>query len=205
MSPRGQEQNKQMRTETLAKITDAASEVFAEYGYHGATMRQITRATGLSYGLVYYYFPSKEKIFCHLVDFALESSLAALIAALDTPGTAWEKIETLSAILVMNALTGESSRYFLIMLQAMTQGNSIPGLLNHITKGIEAYYEKLVPVIKEAQNSGEAVPGDPEVLAAAYFSFVQGLATLVYQGKGMEKKITPAILSNVLRKGDNYK
>jgi AcrR family transcriptional regulator len=103
MSPRGQVQNEHMRTEGLAKITNAALEVFAEYGYHGATMKQIARATGLSYGLVYHYFPSKAKIFRHLVDFALESSMNAMDTALNVPGTAWEKIENLSKILVKNA------------------------------------------------------------------------------------------------------
>ena len=78
MSPRGMEQNEQMRAEAHAKISAAALEVFAEYGYHGATMRQIAKAAGLSGGLVYHYFPSKEKIFRRLVDFALEGSLAGL-------------------------------------------------------------------------------------------------------------------------------
>ncbi|MGB7537149.1 MAG: TetR/AcrR family transcriptional regulator [Anaerolineales bacterium] len=201
MSPRGKAQNEHMRAEALAKINAAALEVFAEYGYHGATIKRIAQATGLSYGLVYHYFPSKEKVFLHLLDFALESSFLALDAALDAPGTAWEKIENLSAILVQNAITGESSLYFLLVQQAMTQRKGIPGLHNRIEERIAVYYKKIVPFIVRAQKSGDAVKGDPTVLAAAYFSFVQGLSLLVFQGKGMEKKITPGILSNVLRNG----
>jgi len=199
MSPRGQIHNEQMRTEALAKITGAALEVFAEYGYHGTTMKQIARVTGLSYGLVYHYFPSKEEIFRHLLDIALEAPMLALNAALDGPGTAWEKIEKLSALLVQNAFTGESSLYFLFVIQAMTQGKSISGIPEIFESHLTAYYEKIIPVIIQAQKSGEAVEGDPGALAAAYFSLIQGLALLVFQGKGMEKKITPQILSNVLR------
>ncbi len=140
MSPRGRARNEHMRDEALAKIISAALGVFAEYGYHGATMRQIARATGLSYGLVYHYFPSKENIFRHLVDFALDSTIAAMHAVLDAPGPAWEKIKQYSAMLVKNALTGESALYFLIMLQAMTQGKSIPGLLAYIEKRTAAYF-----------------------------------------------------------------
>lgn len=201
MSPRRKEQNEQMRAEALEKIITAALTVFAEYGYHGATMRQIAQATGLSYGLVYHYFPSKEKIFCHLLDFALDGAIIAIEAAANATGTAWEKIENLSAHLVQNALTGESSLYFLIVLQAMTEGKSIPGLQDHLAERIAMYYEKLVPLIMEAQQSGEVTEGDPAVLAAAYFSFVQGLSLLVFQGKGMEKQITPGILTNVLSSG----
>jgi AcrR family transcriptional regulator len=199
MAPRGIEQNEHMRAEALGKITKAALEVFSEYGYHGATMKQIAQATGLSYGLVYHYFPSKEKIFRHLVDFALEGSITAMHALMDAPGTAWEKIEAYSAMVVSTMFSGETSLYFVIMLQAMTQGKRIPDLLDHISKRIEVYYEKFVPVIVEAQKSGDAVQGDPVALATAYFSFVQGLATLVFQGKGLEKKITPGILINLLR------
>ena len=83
----------------------------------------------------------------------------------------------------------------------MTQGKGIPGVRAQIDKRITAYYEKFVPFLIQAQKSGEAMPGDPVALTAAYFSYVQGLALLAFQGKGMEKKITPGMLSNVLRNG----
>src|SRR5512136_1164415 len=118
MSPRGKKLNEKMRSEAIAKITRAALIVFAEYGYHGATMEQIMRASGLSKGLVYHYFPSKEKIFIHLVDTALNISRNTWQAALDSPGTAWEKIEKLSENVVKIAFTDESSLYSLIMVQA---------------------------------------------------------------------------------------
>ena len=56
-----------------------------------------------------------------------------------------------------------------------------------------------VPLIEEAQRSGEAGPGDPRALAAAFFSAIQGLATLGFQRKHLEKGITPRMLSNILR------
>ena len=199
MSPRGQKQNEKIRAKAIDKITQASLVVFAEYGYHGATMKQIAQVTGLSYGLVYHYFPSKASIFRKIIDDSLESSIQTTVMILDLPGTAWKKIENLSEFLVREALTGDSFRYFLVVLQAMTQGKSIPGFLDHVAKKIERYYETLAPVIRQAQESGEAVQGDPHLLAAAYFSFVQGLALLQVQGTGIEKKITPDILMNVLR------
>ena len=202
MSPRGQKQNEEMREKAIEKITKAALEVFAEYGYHGATMKQIAQVSDLSYGLVYHYFPSKEEMFTQIIESSLESSIHATIRILDIPGTAWEKIENLSDFLVREALTGDSFLYFLIVLQAMTQGKRIPGFTDHIAQKIETYFKTLAPIIKQAQTSGEAVQGDPLVLAAAYFSFLQGLALLKIQGTGMEKNITPEILTNVLRNGE---
>jgi AcrR family transcriptional regulator len=201
MSPRGLKQNEQMRNDALQKICIAALRVFAEFGYYGTTMKQITAQTGLSYGLVYHYFPSKAELFYHLVDFALTGSLAGMAATLEIEGTAWQKIENLSAMLVSSIFTEESSLYFQIIFQAMTQGKNIHGISERIRTGIDAYNKKLAPVIHEAQKDGMAVSGDAEVLSAAYLSFTQGIVTLVYQGQNMEKKITPDILSNILKKG----
>jgi TetR/AcrR family transcriptional regulator len=201
MSPRGKDQNERMRSEAMSRISQASLKVFAEYGFHGATMKQISKASGLSYGLVYHYFSSKGKVFLCLLDYALESPLIALNAALNGPQGAWEKIETLSGLLAPDIFASESSFYFFFVIQAMTLKNSIPGVAEKFEAKLGEYYEKLVPVIRQAQKSGEAVKGDPTALAATYFSLVQGLALLVFQGKGLEKKITPQMLSNVLSSG----
>jgi len=198
MSPRGKKLNEQMRSDAMAKITGAALEVFAEYGYHGATMEKIMRASGLSKGLVYHYFPSKEKVFFHLVDTALEISKNTWKDALDSPGTAWEKIEKLSENVAKIAFTDESSLYSLIMVQATTQGKSIPGLMEHIFQRMD-YYNQLPPLIMEAQKSGEAAPGDPELLFLAYVALVQGFVLFLLNDDEMKKKITPEIFTKVLR------
>jgi AcrR family transcriptional regulator len=46
----------------LAKILDHATAVFCEKGYENATMRDLSRASGLSLAGLYYYFESKEKL-----------------------------------------------------------------------------------------------------------------------------------------------
>jgi AcrR family transcriptional regulator len=198
MSPRGAKLNEQMRSDAMAKITRAALGVFAAYGYHGATMEQIMQGSGLSKGLVYHYFPSKEKIFFHLVDTALDISRNTWQDALDSPGTAWEKIEKLSENVVKIAFTDESSLYSLIMVQATTQGKGVPGLMEHIFQRMD-YYNALPQLIVEAQVSGEAAQGDPELLFLAYVALVQGFVLLLLNDDEMKKKITPQILTSVLR------
>jgi TetR/AcrR family transcriptional regulator, cholesterol catabolism regulator len=46
----------------LSKILQHATEVFDEKGYEGASMRDLSRATGMSLAGLYYYFESKEKL-----------------------------------------------------------------------------------------------------------------------------------------------
>lgn len=46
----------------LAEILDHATDVFFEKGYEGASMRDLSRATGMSLAGLYYYFESKERL-----------------------------------------------------------------------------------------------------------------------------------------------
>lgn len=46
----------------LSQIIDYATEVFAEKGYEGASMRDLSRMSGISLAGLYYYFESKEKL-----------------------------------------------------------------------------------------------------------------------------------------------
>ncbi|MGH7466372.1 MAG: TetR/AcrR family transcriptional regulator [Longimicrobiales bacterium] len=46
----------------LAQILRASAAIFAEKGYHEASIREISRATGVSLAGLYYYFSSKEEL-----------------------------------------------------------------------------------------------------------------------------------------------
>jgi AcrR family transcriptional regulator len=46
----------------LAEILTHATEVFCEKGYEGASMRDLSRASGMSLAGLYYYFESKERL-----------------------------------------------------------------------------------------------------------------------------------------------
>ena len=46
----------------MQHILEHATEVFYEKGYEGASMRDLSRATGISLAGLYYYFESKEKL-----------------------------------------------------------------------------------------------------------------------------------------------
>lgn len=46
----------------LGELLHHATEVFCEKGYEGASMRDISRATGMSLAGMYYYFQSKERL-----------------------------------------------------------------------------------------------------------------------------------------------
>ncbi|MFC5994132.1 TetR/AcrR family transcriptional regulator [Pseudonocardia hispaniensis] len=49
-------------------ISGAAREIFAERGYHGASIRDIARRAGLSLSALYYWHPSKQDLLAALIE-----------------------------------------------------------------------------------------------------------------------------------------
>lgn len=64
--------------EKLESILRAAATIFAEKGYHQASIRDIARATGVSLSGLYYYFKSKEELLFLIQDHAFGTLVANL-------------------------------------------------------------------------------------------------------------------------------
>lgn len=62
MSPKTDEQFKQIRKEKKALIMDSALELFAAHGFEQTSISKIAKHAGISKGLMYNYFDSKEDL-----------------------------------------------------------------------------------------------------------------------------------------------
>ncbi len=56
-----------------AQILDAATQVFADKGYHGTTIREIARTAGIADGTIYLYFKSKADLLLGILNRINES------------------------------------------------------------------------------------------------------------------------------------
>jgi len=52
-----------VREASIERILDAAEQLFAEYGYHGVTLKDVAARVGVSSTLIHYHFNGKESIF----------------------------------------------------------------------------------------------------------------------------------------------
>lgn len=52
---------KEQAAETRERILEAAKSLFAEKGYHGTPVREITRKIGMGDGILYHYFPGGKR------------------------------------------------------------------------------------------------------------------------------------------------
>ena len=62
MSPRTAKQNEEIRRQTRSQIVEAAFELFANEGYAKTSISSVAKKAGISKGLIYHYFDSKQSI-----------------------------------------------------------------------------------------------------------------------------------------------
>jgi len=67
MSPRTPKQFEAIREEKMALIMNSALEHFAKEGYHTTTINHIAKHAGISKGLMYNYFSSKEELLSAII------------------------------------------------------------------------------------------------------------------------------------------
>ncbi|MEJ2103763.1 MAG: TetR/AcrR family transcriptional regulator, partial [Ignavibacteriaceae bacterium] len=62
MSPRTKDKFEEIRQKSREKIENIALELFALNGYHATSISKIAKSAGISKGLLYNYYESKEQL-----------------------------------------------------------------------------------------------------------------------------------------------
>jgi AcrR family transcriptional regulator len=88
--PRSSEQNDALRRERQDHIERAALAVFARLGFQRATVRDVAREAGVSQGLLYHYFATKDELLAAVFRRGTRDVAAALGAA-EPSGTPAER------------------------------------------------------------------------------------------------------------------
>ena len=77
MAYKSSDKTRQKKDAKRTAMMQAAVQVFAEKGYHAATIRDIVKQADVAIGTFYFYFPDKETLFVHLyeetADFLLQT------------------------------------------------------------------------------------------------------------------------------------
>lgn len=82
--PRTEQQNEAIRDATRTQILQNAMQLFAQKGYAHTTTRNIATAAGLSVGLMYHYFSSKETLLQAVFNFVMARIDERITAVLQT-------------------------------------------------------------------------------------------------------------------------
>jgi AcrR family transcriptional regulator len=142
---------------TRRRLLEAAEHVFAELGYHDASIVKITEAAGCGQGTFYLYFASKKAVFDEVV-----LDLNARVRHAMTEASAEGRTRAERELLGFGAFfrfTAEHPALYRIVRQA--EFVSPETLQLHYERLTEGYTHGL----QAAMDAGEVAAGDPEVLA----------------------------------------
>ena len=90
MAPRSREDNEIIKQKRREQIILTALEAFAKRGYHRTSISEIAKAAGISKGLMYNYFDSKEDLLIGVLEFVMPQAVDAIFNSIA------KKAETLS-------------------------------------------------------------------------------------------------------------
>lgn len=169
--PRSQEANRRIREAQRAHLLEAAHRVFARRGAAG-TMAEIAREAGVSQGLAYRYFPSKEAILASLVSQLTQQGggqAARLRSVMGTPGERLRRI--VEGILAAHR---DQAEFFQLVYQFITDPAMPRSYSAAVSKSGRTLESGLREMIVEGQATGEVLDGDPDQLLEALMSLVEG-------------------------------
>ncbi len=186
--PRTEAANQRIREEQRAKILDSARKVFARKGV-AATMADVAAAAGVSQGLAYRYFASKEALFHELVEQSVQSGIAGIQRIPKMPGTPGERL----AFLVSMAWEGrrEHPEIYQLMYQVLGDETTSDDIRELIGRQGQTYLDVLRQLIIEGQATGEVAEGDPDQLVIVFLACLDGLSRLALRDPEWVKKHFP--------------
>ena len=145
--------------QTRTRILEAAEQVFADVGYHEASIVKITEAAGVAQGTFYLYFEGKKQVFDELV-VDLNRRVRHAMKEASSKGTTRVESEILGFAAYFR-FTSEHKALYRIIRQAEFVSPEM--LRYHYDRLSEGYVEAL----SEAVDSGEIGEVDPKVTAWA--------------------------------------
>lgn len=95
-------------------LLEQCVDLFAQYGYGALTMRQIAEALHVSTGTLYYYFPTKEMLFQHLVEEVTQQTVFEATSRVQQQATLEERLVALFHFIAQHEDT--LRKQFLILL-----------------------------------------------------------------------------------------
>ena len=162
---------------TRRRLLEAAEAVFAELGYHDASIVKITEAAGVGQGTFYLYFASKKDVFHELV-VDLNHRVRHAMTEAASQGTTRAEMERLGFAGYFR-FVAEHPALYRIIRQAEFVSPEV----------LQLHYERLtsgyVAGLRDAMQAGEIADGDPELLAWALMGIGElvGMRWILWAGR----------------------
>ncbi len=175
--PRTKEQFEAMRLATKEKIHSAAIKLFAKKGFAATGIQDIAKSAGISIGLLYRHYKTKDDLFNDLVSYAT-AGIERIIGRFKSDLSPNEVFREFTfEILNDFKKDDEFANFLMIMNQSFTMDNS-SHQVQQLKKKSEAMIKQTAVLIEKGQKLGQFKNGNATEMAYYYFASIQGLAMM---------------------------
>jgi AcrR family transcriptional regulator len=158
------------------RIIRAALEVFAEKGYHGATIADVVGRSGLSVGAIYTYFKGKDELFLLACDVTAERGLDELGIRLAPLTSTPERLAAALAYYVETIDTFDGEPGQVSLVRAWAEADAEPGVRDMLARRRERLVGAATLLLQEGIARGD-LPAwlDVDDFARAFTGLLDGL------------------------------
>jgi AcrR family transcriptional regulator len=164
---------KEQRKRDLLAVSLA---LFVRKGYDGTAVRDIAAEAGISAGLLFHYFPTKEDILRELLSQA-RSGVLEMVDRLELAADPLEGFRDIARFILLSFTEASTVELFLLVHQVKTF-KLAPGLDSGVldTAGM---IERSLAAIERGQAAGLFKKENPRALSLAFWGALQGIAELL--------------------------
>lgn len=157
------------KDERPAEIAEAAFEVFAEKGYAAARVQEVARRAGVSKGLMYLYFKTKEELFKAVIRSVVVRRVDALLANIETSTSTSEEFLRGPFADFMKRIPGSPVAVVIRLL--LSEGQRHPDLVDYywqnvVSKGLDAIRRFVARGIDRGEFRSTAIDDLPQLFLA---------------------------------------
>jgi AcrR family transcriptional regulator len=195
--PKISEEKRQARQ---GQILDAATRCFARSGFHGTSMEDIVRESGLSPGAIYCYFGGKHDI-VEAISAQRHARDQALLAELVSSPKLAEGLDRLARALVEVLENPKEKQRRKISIQFWAESLHDARIRKVAERGIRQR-DRLTAALREAQQAGELPPElDVDAVSRVMLAILQGFFLQQAWEPGLNTEAYVATAVALLRQG----
>lgn len=175
-----EEKSRLIQEQRRKQILDVAIQLFDEQGYSNTKISDISEMAGISKGLVYRYFKSKEEIL-----YALQENLKQCIGECAEMTPAREGIRTFGLRLLSYPYYEEVPPIRVYFSAIVKNEIRMADEENPIRENFGREYFGLM--FRRGQEEGDFREGNPEVFGDIYWKYLLGALSIMCQHEGMKE------------------
>ena len=162
---------KEQKEARKRQIIQATLDMFVERGYYGTKTSQISKRAGISEGLLFHYFPTKEMLLEELINIGLEGMRMPMQIEAENGLDFFSRFTTM---LFLHVEKNPFIAKMFVFMGHVVQAEEIPERLRKLAASVDTItYSR--GRVEEGQRDGTIRKGDAMALSNMYWSAVHGI------------------------------